>query len=115
MKWQTQRIGKTLPKSKFSKIVGKLWLETKIEIICNGFKTGRIYLFNDKIILNEKYDPILLQKWQSLNLSKHADNGSNLQNQTLTERTTSISNSSAIDQALPQPSADNTSSAVHQV
>lgn len=91
VKWQRQHIGKKLPKSEFSKIVGKLWLETKIEIICNGFKKGGIYPFNDKIIPNEKYDPILLQKWQSLNLSKHADNGSNQQNQTLPEPTTSIS------------------------
>ncbi|CAG9822250.1 unnamed protein product [Phaedon cochleariae] len=113
VKWQRQHIGKKLPKSEFSKIVGKLWLETKIETICNGFKKGGIYPFNDKIIPNEKYDPILLQKWQSLNLPEHADNGSNQQDQTLPDPTTSISISSASAQVLPQYTAC-TSSDVHQ-
>ncbi|KAJ8918209.1 hypothetical protein NQ315_014077 [Exocentrus adspersus] len=65
-------LGKKLPKSIFSKIVGELWLNTRPEIIVNGFSKAGIMPFNDDVVPKEKYHPGSWQKWEEAEKIKNA-------------------------------------------
>lgn len=71
VKWQRKNIGKKLPKSVFSKIVGELWLNTSPEIIKNGFSKGGIAPFNDEVIPKEQFHPTLWKKWKEAETLKN--------------------------------------------
>lgn len=48
--WQRKNIGKKLPKSEFSKIIGNVWTDVSADILKEGFKKGGIIPYNKNCV-----------------------------------------------------------------
>lgn len=62
-KWQRKNYGNKLPKSTFSSILSKIWLQLDPAILQSGFKKAGIVPFSDSVIPAERYEPQLYKKW----------------------------------------------------
>jgi hypothetical protein len=59
--WQRQNIGRKLPRSIFSKFIGK-WASVIEQTIKTGFRKGGIHPFNSEVIGNDKFQPDTLER-----------------------------------------------------
>lgn len=65
--WQRINQGKKMPKKIFSELLREVWLETKPEIIQNGFKKAGISPFNPEVIPNATYLPSAFKRFENRN------------------------------------------------
>jgi hypothetical protein len=60
--WQREHIGRKLPKSLFSKMLGETWKDISPDSIKNGFRKAGIHPFNSKIVSEEQFVPEALKR-----------------------------------------------------
>ncbi|XP_056636655.1 uncharacterized protein LOC130445153 [Diorhabda sublineata] len=64
IEWQRHHQGQRIPKNHFSKLIGKVWMETNPDIIISGFRKGGIFPYNSEVISKEHFDPLAMKRWE---------------------------------------------------
>lgn len=66
IRWQRKNYGVKMPKQEFSNIISRIWKGFNSTVIQNGFRKAGIFPINDKVIPEETFEPVALNRYRKM-------------------------------------------------